>query len=251
MRMTIIGIDCATDARRVGLALGCTEGSRPRILETETGGRARSVADVVAGWIPAQGPTLLALDAPLGWPSKLGDALFHHAAGMPIDEDPNQLFRRVTDRVVKQEIGRLPLDVGADRIARTAHAALRLLQELREITGESIPLAWSQALPDGPYAIEVYPAATLTVRGIPASGYKERSQEDQRRIMLTGLGKELVLPTDTSGILSNADVLDAVVCVLAAADFLAGNTIQPIYKEVAEKEGWIWVRAVSTTKHRV
>ena len=210
------------------------------VIAARAGSRSESIAELIARWIPEGGPTLLSVDAPLGWPVKLGEALLHHWAGMPINESPNELFRRTTDRVVKQEIGRQPLDVGADRIARTAHAALQLLQELREITGRSISLAWSPAI-EGISVIEVYPAATLTAYGIQASGYKKRSQAASRRRILDSLGKHLALPSDTSVIVSNADVLDAVICILAAVDFLLGKAIEPTNRELAEKEGWIWV----------
>ena len=43
--------------------------------------------------------------------------------------------------VVRDRIGKQSLDVGADRIARTAHAALQLLHELRGRLGKPIPLA--------------------------------------------------------------------------------------------------------------
>jgi len=36
-----------------------------------------------------------------------------------------------------------------------------------------------------------------------------------------------------------ADALDAVVCILAACDFLAGAAAPPLDRSVAEKEGWI------------
>jgi predicted nuclease with RNAse H fold len=163
---------------------------------------------------------------------------------MPVNVPPNEMFRRWTDYVVKKEIKRQPLDVGADRIARTALAALRLLQELRVSTGSSIPLAWNQALKEAVSAIEVYPAATLSAYGIVAQGYKEREQDEQRKVILKGLGKHVVLPDDVTPAESNADILDAVVCVLAAADFLRGETIQPTNRELAEKEGWIWVRSL-------
>ena len=40
----------------------------------------------------------------------------------------------------------------------------------------------------------------------------------------------------------NADALDAGLCVLAAVDFLLGRAMKPQDEEMAEKEGWIWVR---------
>jgi predicted RNase H-like nuclease len=245
MRATIVGIDCAVDYRNIGLALGSMEQPQPRIVKVEAGSRVQSDAELVeliARWIPESGPILISLDAPLGWPTKLGEVLPHHSAGRPINECPNKIFRRLTDCVVKEKIGRQPLDIGADRIARTAHAALALLQRLREITGQAIPLAWNPAIRDGLSVIEVYPAATLTVHGIQASSYKRKNQEEERKEIVGRLGKYLALPSDTSLVVSNADVLDAVVCILAAADFLLGKAIQPTDRRLAEKEGWIWVR---------
>ena len=41
--------------------------------------------------------------------------------------------------------------------------------------------------------------------------------------------------------LVDADQLDAAVCVLAAADFLADRAVPPGDLATARKEGWIWV----------
>jgi predicted RNase H-like nuclease len=245
MKVTIIGIDCATNNNNVGLALASMSDSRPRVLETTTGRGIKStdeLASFIANCIPKTGPTLLALDAPLGWPARLGEMLAQHSAGAPLDVKANGLFRRYTDRFVKEKIGKQPLDVGADRIARTAHAALALLQAIGEQKGQSVPLAWSPDVQRGISAIEVYPAATLVAHEIRASGYKNRGQREERQEILAALAERLVLPEDTSLLMSNADALDAVVCVLAAADFLSGNTFSPLNKKLARKEGWIWVR---------
>lgn len=45
---------------------------------------------------------------------------------------------------------------------------------------------------------------------------------------------------DEELILSNADALDAVVCLWAARDFLEGRAMQPVDAELARAEGWIW-----------
>jgi len=37
-------------------------------------------------------------------------------------------------------------------------------------------------------------------------------------------------------------VLDGVVCLLAAKDFLLGEAMRPIDRDLAEFEGWIWTR---------
>jgi hypothetical protein len=242
MRVTLIGIDCATDPSKVGLALGEFRDGKTRLMGAQLGGRDPSIVQTVAGWIRGREPVLLALDAPLGWPAPLGAALVQHVAGEPLRGEPNALFRRDTDRVVKAKIGRLPLDVGADRIARTAHAALALLAALRAVTGQPIPLAW-QAEPDVPVsAIEVYPAGTLQAHGLPASGYKEADRRPVRTAIIDAMAGRLHLPADTAVLAEQADVLDAALCILAAHDFLCDDVIKPSDPARARKEGWIWVR---------
>jgi len=241
--VTIIGIDCATDAKKVGMALGEFSDGRCSVVSAEVGKNQSSLVQRIADWLPTTGPAVLALDAPLGWPTALGDALSAHASGRTIGENPNLLFRRETDRFVKRRLGKQPLDVGADRIARTAHAALRLLGDLRRATGQPIPLAWTSALPEQPVAIEVYPAGTLTACGVRATGYKKREDVEPRAEIIRALRHHLRLPADTSPLEMNADALDAAVCVLAAGDFLLGRAMAPENRSQAEREGWIWVRA--------
>jgi len=137
-----------------------------------------------------------------------------------------------------------PLDVGADRIARTAHTALRLLGGLRKATGQATPLAWTpEEAATGTAAIEVYPAATLTAHGLRPSSHKQRSQVTERDEILRGLASELVISTELHASLrESADALDAAVCVLAAQDFLAGHAMPATDRATAEREGWTWVR---------
>lgn len=171
MSVTIIGIDCATKARKTGLALGWFDNDEVTIEQTLAGSRKTPIAATVADWINQQSAdTLIALDAPLGWPIGLGRALEEHQAGAPVPVKPNTMFRRLTDRVIKEEIDKQPFDVGADKIARTAHAALTLLQDLRERTGAKIPLVWHPADVSFACAIEVYPAATSVVYDFETKG---------------------------------------------------------------------------------
>ncbi len=239
--LTLIGIDCATDPRKVGLACGTIEADRLSVRHAcrGTADNARTIVD----WIDESEWSLLALDAPLGWPRALSRALSGHQAGRPVGGDPNLLFRRITDRIIESEIGKRPLDVGADRIARTAHAALALLQQVRALAGAAIPLAWSPNTAARIAAIEVYPAATLTACGLRSSGYKRPEQKGERREILKGLKRQLTLPAAARrSARSNADVLDAVICCLAAADFVRGDVVQPFDIELSRSEGWIWAR---------
>jgi hypothetical protein len=239
---TVVGVDCAaTDPSRVGLALAVGSAEALAVVETTVGSRTKTPEAVVAGWIADAPRVLLALDAPLGWPVPLGDRLASHAAGEPLPGEANALFRRATDVDVAKRLGKRPLDVGADRIARTAHGALTLLERLRERTGRSIGLAWTPESGADVRAIEVYPAGTLKARGFRHTGYKLATHRAERSELIASLAHELGLPADVSLLEDNADVLDAALCVLAARDFLLGRAVPPADPGLAVREGWIWV----------
>ena len=198
--MTIIGVDCAVNPKNAGLARGIFGASQTAVTHVKTHSETSPIAESISPWIEGSDKTLLAFDAPLGWPLSLGKVLSRHRAGQSISVTANRMFRRRTDSLVKEHIGKLPLDVGADRIARTALAALQILEELREITGERIPLAWE---PDF----------------------------DSRIAAIEG----------------NDHALDAVVCILAARDFLKGDAMKPEDPDLSRREGWIWIKPI---RHR-
>lgn len=238
--MRVIGLDCATNGSRIGVAVGEYQAGNLGVSYVDVCSRYRPAVSVIAECIAGASDALLAIDAPLGWPASLARALGGHKAGDALTPKPNDMFRRETDRFVQKQIGKTPLDVGADRIARTAHAALSILGELRKITGLSVPLAWSPDAVTGVAAIEVYPAATLVVHGFRSWGYKERQQAEARAEIVSALADVLALPEDRSKMTDNADVLDAVVCLLAAKDFLDGCAMKPVDADLASQEGWIW-----------
>ncbi len=243
--VVVIGVDCATQPQRVGLARGLwLPSAETPVMVTDVvrGDAVDSLAAAIAGWIDPTRPTLLALDAPLGWPHDLGRELAEHQAGDALATPPNALFRRETDRVVKSELGKLPLDVGADRIARTAHSALALLAELRQLTNEPIPLAWSWPFEVGIAAIEVYPAGSLAARGWQSTGYKRDLGREARGALLVKLLDELELACGSAEVLANDDLFDAMLAVLAGVDFLNQTCIPPADLPLAQKEGWIWVK---------
>jgi hypothetical protein len=153
------------------------------------------------------------------------------------------MFRRATDRFVARQFGITPLDVGADRIARTAHAALKLLASVRRRTGLPVPLAWQTPPVAMEAAIEVYPAATLSAHGLPSRRYKKAEDVAARRQIIEGLALEMPFERTFPVIETEPDALDAVVCLLAAKDFLDGKAIGPTDLALAEHEGWIWIAA--------
>jgi len=239
----IVGIDCAVDAARTAVAAGEVNAHGLLIRDAVICGE-KGVALLACELASIEAPTLFAIDAPLGWPVAMGNVLAQHRAGAAIVAPGHSFFRRCTDEIVKKETGQQPLDVGADRIARTAVAALAILDDMRRLLDRSIPLAWKPTI-NATAAIEVYPAATLRQLGIVPRGYKKAEQAPTRRAIV----QQLATIVDVSGVRdaaeANADVLDAIVCVIAGADFLRGACRAPNADEwrFAEREGWIWCRS--------
>lgn len=242
----LVGIDCATLAEKTGLAVGALDPASGAVFVTAARCCAKGdqLAALVADAIGA-GPALLALDAPLGWPAPLGDTLSWHQAGAPFGSPvlpDDRMFSRATDLEIRARFGKRPLEVGADRIARTARAALRLLADIEARRSAAVPLAWTPGTIEGVCAIEVYPAATLRGHGIPHDGY--RLQAKPRRSVLEALRVGVALPPSLARGAVDPHLLDAVLCVLAAADFATGNVRPPPLDQTAlsRREGWIWAR---------
>lgn len=259
----IIGIDCATQPGKVGLALARWDNGKTVVSEACNGGKLDDDLErILQRWLkPGSGPYLLALDAPLGWPNAMRDRLADHIAGRPFKSDGvgieqekrdrDTMFRRFTDLEIADVHGKTPLDVGADRIARTAYWTLTLIGKLGKIVGKEIPLAWSTDLPEDCSAIEVYPAVTMLSHKLQVQGYKQSGGEKIRAKCLGGLERKLkgrvTVDDRCTDIAKQADVFDAVMCIVAAADFLDGLAVGPPDEERdrVRREGWIWVAAKS------
>ena len=231
--VALIGIDCATQPRKVGLALAELDGEILRIKACRTASPREEPAWIVSRWMADHGTALLALDAPMGWPRAMGEALSTHQAGAGIGAATHELFRRQTDDAIHQRFNKRPLEVGANFISRTAVAALNLLDQLRLITGQSIPLAWSPADLQQSAAIEVYPAATRLAHGSKARGGS-----------IEGLESLMDLSAFDGELPASGDAIDALVCVVAAADFIQGLARPPVDRETAQQEGWIWTAEI-------
>ncbi len=243
----LIGIDCATQPEKVGLARALWDGKQLAEMQIHYGRKDTDVAGVVTGWLhaggaglPADTPCLLALDAPLGWPAAFGRALAGHAAGEPLPVEAAPFFRRLTD--LQLEKVHRSMDVTADRLGRTAFWAVNLLGEAVRRTGRPIPLAWDYRSLEPLSAIEVYPAGTLTQLGLPAKAYKKAGQRQPRQEIIEGIRPFFAEGTDFSPCLEDADQLDAALCLVAGMDFLCGRCPAPDDLALAKKEGWIWVR---------
>lgn len=175
----IIGIDCAADPKNIAVAIGSTVGTRltvERVLFGASGTadeesrrpRLKHLAAKIVEKIPSVAqPTLLALDAPLGWPKPMGGLLEHHTAGTSLpeeNENADLFFRRRTDQFIAGKTGKTPIEVGANLIARVTHTTLRLIGMLQsELKNAAVkmadaPLRSYPAPTEGVNFIEVYPA---------------------------------------------------------------------------------------------
>ncbi|MEN0065291.1 MAG: DUF429 domain-containing protein [Myxococcota bacterium] len=264
----IVGIDMAVDRRSVavgratyrdedatfhidelvrGSSLSPAADTDDRLLQT-----VKTIAPVIARMI--DGPTLLAMDSPLGWPVALGACLADHTAGQPLDIpllDRDRLFVRRTDRALTTRFGHAgihirPLEVGADRIARTAQAALALLHE----ACPRAVLWWPGESPPFTGLVETYPAATLAaIRGRRAQGYKGNKGGEARAVLfdtlveLSGPGHHHVDRSFRDDCIESDHALDAVLCALGGIDVAVGRARGPREVDAAlRREGWIWVR---------
>ena len=242
-QVVVIGIDCAAQPEKTGIALGHLEGGALRLIDARRGRSVGDLVETIAQWLDGAEAALLALDAPLGWPKLLAEGLHSHLAGAPLRGEPNALFRRTTDRQIYERFRKTPLDIGADRIARAARAGLELLQRVRDHTATPIPLAWVPSEGPAIRAIEVYPAATVIRAGVTLStrGTKEERRIQDHAAKLAWLATVCELPAALQAGLHDPDVRDAAICVASGARFLTGACEAPEDQELARKEGWIWV----------
>ena len=98
--MMVIGLDCATEDAKIGVALGDYRDGHVSVSRVELCSREKSASSVAAGWLAGATDALLAIDAPLGWPAALATALTGHKAGDALEASPDSMFRRDTDPYV-------------------------------------------------------------------------------------------------------------------------------------------------------
>src|SRR5687768_5908050 len=107
-QILVIGIDCATDNTKVGIAAGLYVDGRVRVTDVQLCSKETSAASLAAHWLTETPRAVIGIDAPLGWPEPLGKSLAGHAAGDHIKTAAHDLFRRETDREVHRTTGKMP-----------------------------------------------------------------------------------------------------------------------------------------------
>jgi predicted RNase H-like nuclease len=155
----LIGLDWSTSESKRGIAVFEYSGASVALIELSACNSRRAALDVIAAAVMgSSAASLIAIDAPLGWPVGLSAALVEHSAGERLNVGANEMFSRDTDRFVRDQLGKTPLEVGANLIARTGHSANQFLRDLRKKTSRAIPLLWSPEQLREAGVIEVYPA---------------------------------------------------------------------------------------------
>lgn len=270
----IIGIDCAADPENIAVASATKAGTRLTIDRVFLGERSADgtrpdrlgrLATKVSDLIPTEMPTLLALDAPLGWPVAMRRVLADGGAGpVPgIPEDASLFFRRCTDRFVACATGKTPQSVGASWVASLMHTALRLISLIAEECGEGTSMGGTALTQDNLFSenvhfIEVYPALAGPLFLGSQSSWKEvgeklkETKEGEWDLAEEDLRKHLRIDfaldddAETGEERFRDHGLDAILCAWVGFRFLQGECVSPpstgtrINAKDRAREGWIW-----------
>jgi predicted nuclease with RNAse H fold len=186
----------------------------------------------------------IGVDCPLGWPDDFVTFVSAHRDGVvPIPEgvEPREWRRRLawrhTDEVARRLTGLVPLSVSADRIGHTAMRCAALQTRLAR-AGRSVDRSGAGAV------VEVYPAASLKVWGLPWRGYKTSKNQTVLGTLVDRLQQAapwLELGEHEDLCRRSDHALDAVVAALTARAAVRDQVCRPDEREVpaARTEGWI------------
>ncbi|MFT3829387.1 MAG: DUF429 domain-containing protein [Opitutaceae bacterium] len=177
---------------------------------------------------------VIGIDAPFGWPDAFRAAVADWTAAEWTSDDAlrTNLRLRLTDRLIHERHGLMPLSVSTDRIALPAMRAMAL-QRRHDVTDRS---------GDGRF-FEVYPAGSLKIWKHPHRGYKGLlpDNRDERLAALQQLRTALPWLEIPSDCTSSDHAFDALVAALTARCCATGQTLAPSSAEraIAAREGWI------------
>lgn len=177
----------------------------------------------------AEGCVKVGIDAPLGWPDRFVDYLGQHRAGTQesMDAGPagqwlDERTYRVTDLRLRADsspaLRRIsPLSAAADKLGRTTLRCASLQARMLAAWGRD------EVRRDGSGRIvEVCPAASLAMWGLPHSGYKSVKGTDVRnqstRQLLVWALPDVADHARVISLLTSDHHLDALIAALSAAD---------------------------------
>ncbi len=254
--LVLLGLDAASDLGKFGYSVckinGTAKSRTSQLCDSGVLGNYDHIKKIFNKYVLGARRTVIAIDAPLGWPEPFSNAVSLHAAGRHLsDMNKDELLKRKTDQYVKDRFKVNPLEVSADKIARASVSALNVLSHFRGLCSDKkLELAWSHRDLPCVSAIEVYPAASLKAWGLPHKKYKgfeylETAKRIAFDLRTRAPWMDELLP---KGKRDRGDIFDAGLCVLAAIDFIFGDADGPCAEDMqrATKEGWIWV-----TRHQI
>lgn len=236
--MLTVGVDLAAEPVNTAVAWLEWESGACAVRRLEIGADDALIIDAILAADKA------GVDCPLGWPVPFVEFVTAHQAGtvdVPADLTGRawrrNLALRLTDQDVHARTGLTPLSVSADRIGHAAMRCAALLTGLAH-AGRPVDRTGRGAV------VEVYPAASLNLWGLPHRGYKRPAGR-------TGLG-HLVDELQTaapwldlgpyeSTCRHHHDATDAVIAALTARAAAQGLTATPDKDQLntASAEGWI------------
>ncbi|RIQ20264.1 DUF429 domain-containing protein [Jiangella rhizosphaerae] len=238
--MRTVGVDLS--AEPAGTAVATVEWAGGAAVVTGLVERAADDAVIEA----VVGAEKSGIDCPFGWPLPFVEFVSGHRDGH-VSGHPTltgrdwrrELANRATDEVVRRETGLIPLSVAADRIGHAAFRCAWLLAQLSR-RGLDVHRAGSGAV------VEVYPAASLKVWGLPHRGYKgavHRAARDELVDRLRRAAPWLDLGPYDAVCRGSDHALDAVVAALSARAAAKRLVSAPRGDQVekARVEGWIAV----------
>jgi predicted nuclease with RNAse H fold len=236
--MLTIGVDLAAQA--TGTAVAWLDWSATGAVVRDVVHPAEDAAVVAAiGQASKAG-----IDCPLGWPDEFVSFVHAHRTGTVAVPDGvvgrdwrRGLAYRVTDLVVRDQTGLLPLSVAADRIGHTAMRCAAILAHLAN-HGYSVDRRGTGVV------VEVYPAASLKQWHLPHRGYKRPHNVAELGKLVDALQQQtpwLHLGAYESACRRSDHALDAVIAALTARAAHRGLTTQPDKHQTmsAATEGWI------------
>ncbi|WP_278234717.1 DUF429 domain-containing protein [Isoptericola sp. AK164] len=231
------GIDLSADPRKTGVATIAWHGDDATVVEVAVG---RHDDAALCEVVRAAGTT--GVDCPIGWPDAFVDYVVAHRAGghdLEIPETRRPLTYRATDLHVWRRTGVRPLAVSAERIGSAAMRCAALLATLAR-SGTLVDRAGG-----GP-VLEVYPAASLKIWGLPHRGYKGRDPAARQvRERLVDAVATTFPWLDLAGFAQDCrdsdDALDAVLCAVIAGLAHRGRCerVPEELRDTASREGWI------------
>jgi predicted RNase H-like nuclease len=268
--MKIIGFDCAAQMDKVGITYSEFTANKWKIEKILPKANYDKFLKKIEYFKEREEEVLLCFDTPLGYPQKMVAYLNKLTAGKAdlgnefnYDDHSREYFRRRTDILVKNELGITPLEIGADKLARSTLRTFEIINRINKILNGELSLAWDNKNLSQYSMIEVYPKATLV--GLkkfagyqfPVGRKKKPKQKnymsfkkdiDAKKKVLKIILKECTNPEDI-------DIpekikpkfehgFDSLICAFTGKKFIDGKLNSPsdFGLDNDMKEGWIWTK---------